>query len=239
MKPTPILACTLALLGCGAPTPNHLVRLGTPSQPRFAVSTEDGLLALQGDDLLVDRVPIEFWFSAQSVTDTAVVERRGENLVRLRAESARLPFAELGAMGPLPGEPLFVQIIDDDPEHRPRLLEASLLAGGEFGDLIDIDEWFWSAEEVAADFPGAGVYALRDGRYELVGLLTDLVATNPDDSFLGSVFGPSAVIPYLALDAIAPVLPESSDFFRRRVRVFRPDFEHGIPNGGPVGSAGR
>lgn len=223
------LAAALALAGCGSPTPNDLTRLEIPGPPRYAVSTEDGLLALPGDDLAVDVVPITLWYQGSLVLDDARIERREEDLVRLRPVSAQLPFSEFAAEGAKPGEPLFVQVVQDDPEHLPLLVAAELLADGRFGDLLRVTSWTWSAEEIARDFPGAGVYALRKGRYVLVGIVNGLLVANPDDSLLARWFGPSEVLACLSLDAIAPVLPENSDFFARRTRVLRPDFEHGLP----------
>lgn len=224
-----MLPLVVVAAGCGSPTPNDLVRIDTPGIARYAVSTEDGLLALPGDDLMIDEVSISLWFNGFPVFDEARVTRRAEDLYRLTPKSAKLPIAEFAAAPADPDEPLFVQTIEDDPEHLPRLIGARLMADGQYGDLLEVTSWFWSADDLAAEFPGAGVYALRKGRYVLVGILNGLVVTNPDTSFLGRWFGPNEVVAYLSLDAIAPVLPENSDFFRRRTRAFRSDFEHGIP----------
>lgn len=227
------LALLPLVAGCGTPRPNSLVRLDVPGAERWALATEDGIVALNGDDLGVDVVPILYWYNASPVTDDATVVHRTAELALLRPASTKLEYNDWGATQPEPGESLWIQVLDDDPEHRPLLIDAELFAGGRYGDLLEIDEWFTDPERVAAEFAGAGVFARRKGRYVLVGILTGAVADDPRrPGFWQRVFGPETPLAFVGLDAIAPVLPETSDFFKRRVRVFRPDFEYGLlPDG--------
>ncbi len=226
-----VLCSTLA--ACATPTPNDLVVLDVPGAERYALATEDGIIALDGDDLGLAELPIVLWFRGSPVPDDAVVEQRTEDLGLLRPKSTRLLYSEFAAQEPLPGEDLYIGLVEaDDPEHRPFVVDAHLYEDGEFGDLLVVDDWFRTCESIARDFAGAGVYARREGRYVLVGLLNGTVATNPSPSTWCQYFGPYRLLPFLGLEAIAPVLPRTSSFFERRARVFRPDFEYGTDREG-------
>ncbi len=233
MRRAPFSAALLLLAaGCVSRQPNDLVILDVPGAPRYAVSTEDGILALSADDLAVDALPILHWHGGDAIRDEAVVRHRSAGFGLLAPTSARIEYATFAAVDPLPGESLWIQVLEDDPERRPALVEASLFEDGARGDLLAIDEWFWSPDEVAADWVGAGVYVRRKGAYELVGVVNGLVADHPAPTTLSRWFGPRALVAFAGLDAIAPTLPESSDYFSRRIRAFRPDFEHGLERDG-------
>ncbi|MFH0944415.1 MAG: hypothetical protein V2A76_04385 [Planctomycetota bacterium] len=230
-----ILPISLAtcLAACGTPMPNHLVRLEIPGSERYALSTEDGVIALNDDDLSLEEVPMLYWYKASPVMDDLVVQHRVGDLGLLLPKTTRLQKAELAAEGPLPGENLYIQVIHaGDVERRPYLLDAHLYANGEFGDLLELDEWFSTCHGVAEEFAGAGVYAKRLGRYVCVGLINGMVTTNPNPSVWSSMVGPYRLLPYISLDGLAHVLPRSSNFFERRIRAFRPDYEHGLDREG-------
>ncbi len=227
-----ILAAILLVAGCGTPTPNNLVRLEISGAERYGLATEDGIVALNGDDLQIGEVPIEYWYKGSPILDDATIDHRTENLALLHAKSTRLQYATFGAEAAQPDEDLYIQVIEDDPEHRPVMIDCHLFWDGEYGDLLEVDEWFRWTSHVARDFRGAGVYAKRKGVYELVGLITGDVASNPHPWFLFRMFGPYRLLPFVSIDNIAPVLPQSSDFFKRRIRAFRPDFEYGLTREG-------
>lgn len=223
------LSIAVALVGCGTPTPNDLVEIAIPGAERFAVSTEDGLVALADDDLGLDELPIRFYSRGTPYSDDADIVQRTGDFGLLAPRTARLPRREFGVEGPREGETVYVQVLElDDPEHRPDLVAASLYQDGRFGDLLQIDEFGWTPTRVASQFAGAGIYAERDGRYVLVGIVNGTVCSNPDPG----VLGPQELLPFAGLASIATVLPQSSDFFKRRIRAFRPDFEYGLePDG--------
>lgn len=232
LKTKALFLLLAAAAGCGTPTPNNLVEIELPGAKRWALATEDGVVALNGDDLSVPEVPILYWFKGTPILDDATVAHRTDELALLHPKSSRLQYATFGALAAEPGEDLYIQVLEDDPEHRPELLDCHLFWGGEFGDLLEVDEWFRFTVNVARDFRGAGVYAKRKGVYELVGILTGDVATNPHPWLAVRMFGPYRLLTYVPIDSIAPVLPESSDFFKRRIREFRPDFEYGLTREG-------
>lgn len=221
-----------ALTGCGTPMPNDLVLFDLPGADRYALSTEDGIVSLQNDDLKVGALPMKYWFKATPVLFSAEYVQGTEDLALLKTRDTQLLWSEFAADGPRPGEDLYVQILEGDPEHRPAMVEVALYADGEFGDLLEMEDWFRTCSGLAGEFGGAGVYAKRSGRYVLVGVLSGTVATNPNPSILARVFGPWRLMPYVGLDTIAAVLPTNSNFFERRIRPFRPDFEYGLrPDG--------
>lgn len=220
-------------IGCATPTPNDLVLLDFEGgAARYGLSTEDGIVALAGDDLNVTEVPIRYWFRSSPIRDDARVLQRTDTLALLAPIATRLEWTEFGVSGPEPGENLYVQLLDEhDPEHLPYLIDAELFDDGSLGDVIEIDSWFVDEDDVGARFSGAGVYAKRLGRYVLVGILTGTVVTAPRTGFW-SFFGSGEGMPFVGLDGIAPVLPKSSNFFERRMRAFRPDFEYGLDEQG-------
>ena len=221
------------LAGCGTPMPNNLLLLEIPGAERYAVSTEDGVIALDDDDLGVGEIPMICWYRGSPIVDHLVVQHRVGDLGLLEPKSTRLQKAEFAAEGPLGRENLYIQLIESkDIEHRPYLVGAHLYADGEFGDLLELDTWFASCHEVAEEFAGAGVYAKRKGRFVLVGILNGMVSTNPDPSVWSSLVGPYRLLPYISLNGLAPVLPKSSNFFERRAKQFRPDFEYGLGRDG-------
>jgi hypothetical protein len=222
------LVLSLALAGCHTPSPNDLVLLDVPGAPRFALSTEDGVVALRGDDLASRAIPaIQYW-RGRETHDSLLIVQRSDDLVLLRPESARLTWSPFAARDIEPGDELFVQVIGDDFERLPVLIEGCWHQDGRHGDLFAVSTWFVDEEMLAARFAGAGVYVKRKGVYEIVGILNGTVATNPEDTW----FGPDLLLPFLRLDAIAPVLPTNSNFFDRGPRTFRPDFEHGLSREG-------
>ncbi len=219
------LSIVAALIGCGTPTPNDLVEIVVPGAERFAISTEDGLVALAHDDLGLDELPIRFYASGTPYYDDADVTQRTGEFGLLVPRTARLPLREFAVDGPREHETVYIQVLElDDPERRPHLVAASLYQDGRYGDLLQIDELGWTPTRLASQFAGAGVYAERDGRYVLVGIVNGMVCSNPDPGFLA----PQELLPFAGLASIATVLPQSSDFFKRRIRAFRPDFEYGL-----------
>lgn len=228
-------ALTLLLAGCTSRLPNDLVILDVPGSPRYALSTEDGILALTEPDLSVDELPVLYWYRGAPVRDDARVLHLADDFGLLEMQSAKIHYAVFAAGDPAPDESLWIQVLEDDIERRPQLIEASLFEGGAYGDLLAIDEWFWAADEIAGDWVGAGVYVRRKGVYELVGIINGLVADHPRPSTWSRWFGPKELVTFAGLDSIAPTLPDSSDYFARRIRVFRPDFEHGLERDGSEG----
>lgn len=228
--PISLVTC---LVACGTPTPNHLLRLEIPGSERYALSTEDGIIALDDDDLGLAEIPMLYWYRSSPIIDELVVQARAGDLGLLQPKSTRLERAELAATGPAPGEDLYIQLIHaGDVERRPYLVDAHLYADGEFGDLLELDEWFSTCHGVAEEFAGAGVYARRLGRYVCVGLINGMVTTNPNPSVWSGLVGPYRLLPYISLDGLAHILPQSSSFFERRAKAFRPDFEYGLDREG-------
>jgi hypothetical protein len=233
LSPILLLAGVAGTFGCATPTPNDLVLLDFEGGVgRYALSTEDGIVAISSDDLNVTQVPIRYWFRSSPIRDDAKVLQRTNTLTLLAPVTTRLEWTEFSTSGPEPGEELFVGLIDEvDPEHLPYLLEAELLEDGKLGDVIELGGWFSDPDEVAGRFGGAGVYAKRMGRYVLVGILTGTVVSAEKDGFW-SWFGADEGLPFIGLDGIAPVLPQTSNFFERRQKAYRPDFEYGLDDQG-------
>lgn len=212
--------------GCGSPPPNDLVRIDVPGLHRYAVSTEDGLIAIDRDDLLLDELPIVYPYLDDEMQDQASVVNRADNLLLMRPHSLRPSFSEFGAEEPSGAETLYIQILErPHAEWVPRLVHASLYGDGRFGDLLRLESG--DPEQLVAEFPGAGIYARRKGRYVLVGLLAGTLSTSPDRN------DPTLLLlPFLGLDALGTVVPVQSDFFTRRPHMFRPDMEHGLTRDG-------
>jgi len=231
-----LMACSLAAFaGCRTRQPDDLLILDVPGAPRYVLATEDGVVALAGDDLAVDTLPVSYWYRGDRVIDVANVEHRSADFGLLTLRSLKTGFATFAASEPEPGETIWVQILEDDLEHRPRMVELSLYRDGDYGDLLAVEEFGVTAEELAVEWNGAGIYVRRKGAYELVGILNGVVAANPEPSRWSEWFGPHDLLAFAGIDAIAPTLPRSSDYFARRIRMFRPDFEHGLESDGSEG----
>lgn len=225
------LAALAAFAACHTPLPNDLVLLEVKGASRFALSTEDGVVALAGDDLAAELPAVQYW-KGREIRDHLDLVQSTPDFALLKPKTAKFTRSTFAAYEIKPGEELFVQLIADDFERLPFVLDAHWYEDGRFGDLLAIDSWFVDEEAVASRFAGAGVYVKRLGVYEIVGILNGTLATNPNDSFATAVFGPRVLMPFVRLDQIADVLPQNSNFFQRTVRPFRPDFEHGLePDG--------
>jgi hypothetical protein len=223
-----ILAPLVAFAACHTPLPNDLVLLEAPGAARFALSTEDGIVALAGDDIVAQVPCVQYW-KGREIRDTLSMIQATPDLALLKPETARFtrsPFADDEVR---PEETLYIQLLADDFERLPYVLEAHWHEDGRYGDLLEIDTWFVDEEDVVARFAGAGVYVKRMGNYEIVGLLNGTLASNPAPS---GFFAPEILVPFVRLDQIATVLPNTSNYFERRPRPFRADFEHGLERDG-------
>lgn len=232
------LGALAVLAACHAPTPNDLVTLQLAGNPRYALSTEDGVLAIDGDDVQTAEVPIMQWYEGREVPDDATIVQRASDLVLMKAKTSRLNFSTFAGDPPQPDEHLFIGVIGSDFEHRGELIGVSLYEDGKYGDLLEVEDWFVGEESLVTRFAGAGVYANRAGVYQIVGVITGTLASNPNPSLFARIFGPGTLIPFAGLDAIAPVLPANSNFFQRGPRVFRPDFEYGVNRDGSENRTG-
>ncbi len=223
----------LVAVGCHTPTPNDLVVLDLPGSARYALSTEDGIVALGGDDL-TGKVPAVQYWKGREIRDDLQIVQHDRDLTLLRPETAKFTLSTFASDDIEPGETLFIQLIQDqDFERLPYVIECHWYRDGEMGDLLAVDTWNVDRERVAARFAGAGVYAKRKGVYEIVGILNGTLATIDSDTFFGSMFGSHIqLLPFMRLDQIAGVLPRDSNFFERGPRAFRPDFEHGLNRDG-------
>jgi len=227
--------------GCAVPVPNDLVLLDVPGAQRYALSTEDGIIAINGDDLAAGIVPILYYFRVQhigtqhTISDDAKVLQKTDELALLEPVSTQMNFSDLAAQDAEPGEAIFIQILDlDDPEMRPVLLKASLFENGRYGNLLLLEDSSYTPEHVARTFAGAGLYVQRMGRFVIVGILSGMVASNPvlNTGLLSRFETPPELLPFISLEVIAPVLPRTSDFFERRKVIYRPDIEYGLePDG--------
>src|SRR5690606_25865102 len=108
--------------GCTSRLPNDLVILEVPGAPRYAVSTEDGILALAEDDLAGESLPIVHWYRGDAVRDEARLEHRSDEFGLLTPRTARIGFSTFAASAPAPHEDLWIQVIQGDAEHRPELI---------------------------------------------------------------------------------------------------------------------
>lgn len=230
-NPWLLVLTLLCAVGCHTPTPNDLVLLEIPGQSRFALSTEDGILALAGDELVGEIPAVQFW-KGREIRDDLERIQQTQDLVLFKPKTARMTNSTFAAEDIHPDEMVYIQVINDDFERLPFVREARWYHDGEFGDLLALEGWFADPEGLATTFAGAGVYVKRKGVYEIAGILCGTVATNPNPSFFGRLFGPSLLLPFMRLDQIAPVLPQNSEFFNRGPRTFRPDFEHGLDREG-------
>jgi hypothetical protein len=211
--------------GCAVPVPNDLILLDVRGADRFALSTEDGIVALYGDDLTGGEIPILYEYHQQTVTDNAALIQNTADLGLLKPVTAKFPFSEFAISEPGPDEPLYIQVIDEgDIERRPEMIEARLYERGLYGNLLELEDHDYRPEWLAQRFRGAGVYVQEKGRFAIVGVLNGTVATLAE--------GDDGLLPFVGLDVIAPVLPRTSSFFVRRLTPRRPDFEYGLTREG-------
>jgi hypothetical protein len=219
-----LVAAAAAAPGCAVPVPNDLILLDVQGADRYALSTEDGIVALYGDDLVAGEIPILYEYHQQTVTDTATLVQNTADLGLMRPTTAKFPFSEFATVEPGPEEPVYIQVIDlEDVERRPEMLEARLYEKGLYGNLLELVDDDLTPDELALRFRGAGVYIQEKGRFTIVGVLTGSVATLEEEDGL---------LPFVGLDVIAPVLPRTSSFFVRRLTPRRPDFEYGLTREG-------
>lgn len=224
-----------SVAACHTPLPNDLVLLEVKGASRFALSTEDGVVALAGDDLVGDLPCVQYW-KGREIRDRLDLVQTTPDLALLKPETAKFTRSTFASSEIKPGEMLYVQLIADDFERLPFVIEGAWYEDGRYGDLFAVETWFVDEEDVAARFAGAGVYVKRLGVYEIVGILNGTLASNQDESLSTKMFGPSVLFPFVRLDQIAAVLPQSSNFFQRTTRTFRPDIEHGLKPDGSEGT---
>ncbi len=218
-----LAALALVALGCAAPAPpSHLTRLwpeGHTGAPLLGLSTEDGVVTLAMPDAHVDDVwEIQFPVGNSFVRDWGRVDRINDTLMVIRPITARLLEGRFATRLPERGETLYVALRDaaDEPVMQP----VSVWRDGEYGDWVLLPGG--DARELAPRLRGAGLYVLREGRWQIAGLLAGLLAgldEEPEELALG----------YIGLPELARILPDRVAYHLRNARPLRPDFEFGVP----------
>lgn len=211
--PTALCAGLLAV-ACHAPAPvEATVEVATPRGIVRAVATEDGIVALR-ELLPADGDTLSFRGRHRGgfFDDQARLLRQSDELALLAPLSSRPSLARFGRYPAAFDDRLFVEVRTGD---HADLLEGHLLAEGHRGDLLELDEG--EVLDLAQRYCGAGVFAWREGTLELVGVLNGVYCEQP------------AALAFIGLDELSVLLPETSDFFRRRALPHRSDFEFGIP----------
>jgi len=207
------IAALAAAAGCRGPRSiGANVELQTEHGVVHGVSTEEGILAL------AEVVPATGELSFRSragnsfFDDVAEVRRRGDALALLAPRTSHPAQARFAARPAGGDDRLF---IESRRHGRPYLLECRLHGGGALGDLLALEEA--PLADVARRHAGAGLFAWRDGTMELVGILNGVYSEQPP------------LVAFVGLDEMSTLIPAGSDFFTRRLRTRRADFEYGTP----------
>jgi len=224
-RPLAWLVLLALLAGCSGP-PSHYTRLWVAHRtglPAIGTSTEDGVLLLAVPEWKVgDLFEIHFPVGNSLVRDYGRVERINDTLAVVRPLTARLAEGRIAASLPAPGETLYVSLRDGQDE--PVMQAARLLRDGAVGDWLLLPGHDAQATaDIAVQAAGTGVYVRRSGRWEIVGLLAGLLATDESASDRPVALG------FVGLGELARILPGRVDYFDRDVRPLRPDFEFGVP----------
>ncbi len=210
-----LLACAAALLagGCQAPAPIEAnVEFQTERGVVRGVSTEDGLFALR--ELVPPSGELSFRYRTGNgfFDDRARLVRQSDVVALLEPLSSRPHRARFAIYPAAYDDRLFVEVRTAD---RADLLSCHLLDQGRRGDLVVLDEG--ELVDVAQRYCGAGLFAWREGMLQLVGVLNGVYSESP------------AALAFIGLDELSTLLPETSNFFERRVTPYRADFEYGTP----------
>jgi len=224
--PSLLLATALAALaGCSSP-PSHFTRLwvqGRTGAPTIGVSTEGGILTLSSPGWKVgDRFDLQFPHGNSLVNDVGIVDRLNETVTIILPATARLAQARFAESLPSPQETLYLAVRDD--WDQPSMREVELWRDGEYGDWVLLPGLAdYELEQLATQYRGTGLYVKRDGRWEIVGILAGLLASDEADP-RGEV-----ALGYIGLTELARILPRQQDILKPDQRPLRPDFEFGVP----------
>jgi hypothetical protein len=219
-----VLVLALLLGGCAAPIPSHLTRLwplGHGGEPVLGLSTEEGVIILTAPHFYVGEMfNIQFPFNDDGVVDLGTIDHLNDDLAVVRPRSSRLVEGRLATALPTPQETLY--LAQRDERDKPIMTPVDAYKDGRYGNYITVpgvDE----PGAFARDQAGAGLYVMRDERWQIAGILAGITlkepGDDPDDAGLG----------YIGLVEIVRVLPDRIDFFERDIQQLRPDFEFGVP----------
>jgi hypothetical protein len=218
-------ALAAAQTGCSSP-PSHFTRLwvqGHTGAPAIGVSTEGGILTLSSPGWKVgDRFDLQFPHGNSLVNDVGIVDRLNETVTIILPATARLSQGRFADSLPSPEETLYLAVRDEWDE--PAMREVELWRDGEYGDWVllpGVNEY--ELEQIATQYRGTGIYVERDGRWEIVGMLAGLLASDEADP-RGEV-----ALGYIGLTELARILPRQQDILKPDLRPLRPDFEFGVP----------
>lgn len=207
-------------------TPTHFTRLwvqGRTGIPAIGVSTEAGVLTLSEPDWKPgDRFDLQFPYGNSLVNDLGVINRMNETITIVFPATARLARGRFATSLPAPQEQLYLALRDelDEPVMQP----VDLWRQGEFGDWVVVPELnAIGIERMAQQYRGTGVYVEREGRWEIVGLLAGLIATDESDPRGEMALG------YIGLSELTRILPHMQDYLMPDIKPLRPDFEFGVP----------
>jgi hypothetical protein len=219
------LALLLPLLAaaCASPPPSHFTRLwpeGTTGSPIIGTSTEDGILLLSRPDFRVgDRFELQFPVGNSLVRDWARIDRVNDNLAVARPLTARIVEGRIATELPQPDEKIFLALRDEDDE--PDMTRVRPWRDGMYGDWIVVPGR--DSEQVAREFQGTGLYVRRKGRWQIVGVLTGLLAEDEENRRGETALG------YIGLLEMSRILPDHVPYFEHDIKPLRPDFEFGVP----------
>ncbi len=213
---------SFGLMACAAP-PSHLTRLwpkGELGEPVLGVSTEDGVLILSEPSYSVGQLfEIRFRVGDSLVVDWGRIDRLNDYLAVVRPLYAKLAEGRIAQSLPLAHETVYLAVRDERDE--PLMEPGRLWRDGDHGDYLVVDGG--DSMSLAQEYAGTGLYVKRDERWQIVGLLSGLVA-RPDTE----TEGPWA-LGFIGLSEVARIIPRQERFYEQDVRPLRPDFEYGVP----------
>ncbi|MHC4846661.1 MAG: hypothetical protein ACYTCU_10945 [Planctomycetota bacterium] len=223
-----LLACALLLpllaAACATPeAPSHFTRLwpeGTTGSPIIGTSTEDGILLLSRPEFRVgDRFELQFPVGNSLVRDWARLDRVNDNLAVARPLTARIVEGRIARELPRPDDKIFLAVRNQDDE--PWMTRVRPWRGGMYGDWITVSGA--DPEAIARDYQGTGLYIVRNGRWQIIGVLTGLLAEDERDPRGETALG------YIGLLEMSRILPDHVPYFEHDIKPLRPDFEFGVP----------
>ncbi len=214
MRPFLFGALLVAPLACRAPRhPQSLIRFETARGVELGFSSEYGIFALAETFAGETELPFLYEIGNGSFEDVASVQIDGELLKMARARSSRPSEVRLAERPAQSAETLFLEIRPAPKE--PQLIEGRLYNSGQSGDLLEIFDQ--DVEEIARRWRGAPVHVLRNGHYQVIGMLNGLYCRRPD------------LLTFIGLDELYLMTPQATTYLDRRALPRRADFEYGIP----------
>jgi hypothetical protein len=194
--------------------------VGRSGAPIIGTATEGGVLLLSQPEFRVgDRFEIQFPIGNSLVRDWGRIDRVNDNLAVVRPLTARVLEGRIATELPQPGETIYLALRDkrDEPDMTP----VRRWREGAHGDWIVVPGR--DPDRISEQYRGTGLYVKRNDRWQIVGVLSGLLAEDEGDPRGETAIG------YIGLLEMSRILPNHVLYFEHDIKPLRPDFEFGVP----------